>query len=459
MALGLLILAAPASAGKSFDFGFADDRFSDDLFTNESAAVRSKYLGLAADANATYARINVYWSSVAFTPPANPTDPSDPAYDFAEIDRAVKSANEQGLEVVLLVLNAPTWAEAPGRHADLRPGTWKPSPDALRGFAEALARRYSGSYPDPAGGSLPGVKYYEAWNEPNLRNYLNPLWEVRKPASPEVYRGLLNGFYAGIKAASSANRVITGGTSPFGEKPGGRRMRPLLFWREVFCLNRKLKKKCNESVNFDIFGHNGINSPGDPPSKEARHKDDATVSDFDDLGNILRAAEKWGTAKGAQRHQMWSTETWYESKPPQRRALSLKGQANAMQDSMYLLWRQKVSAVIFLQVRDSPYDPNTHALLGFQTGIYFVNNKPKPAVDAVRFPFVADRKGKKTVLWTIPPDKGKVKFELKQGGGFNKVAAKRGKPGTVIKLTEKLPKKAKLRAKQGKRTSLVYKSK
>ena len=411
----MMLFAAPASAGKSFDFGFADDRFSDDLFTNESAAVRSRYLGLAAGSNATYARINVYWSLVAGTPPANPNDPADPAYDFAEVDRAVKSANEQGLEVVLLVLNAPSWAEAPGRPGDLRPGTWKPSADALRGFAEALASRYSGSQPDPdpAGGTLPDVRYYEGWNEPNLRNYLNPLWKGMKPGSPDVYRGLLNGFYEGIKSVSNANKVITAGTSPFGEAPGGRRMRPLLFWREVFCLNDKLKKKCNNSVSFDIFGHNGINSPGDRPQKEAKDPDDATVSDFHDLGKVLRAAEKLGTATGAKRHQMWSTETWFESNPPQRRALSLKGQANAMQDSMYLLWKQKVSAVIFLQVKDSPYDPKSHPLVSFQTGIYTVNDKPKPAVHAVRFPMVADRKGKKTTLWAIPPDKGKVTIELK----------------------------------------------
>ena len=99
-----------------------------------------------------------------------------------------------------------------------------------------------------------------------------------------------------------------------------------------------------------------------------------------------------------------------------------------------------------------------HPLLGFQTGIYTAADKPKPAVEAVKFPFVADRKGKKTTLWTIPPGKGKVSFVLKKGGQKT-VAKKKGRPHKVIKLKKKLPKKAKLFAKQGKDKSLVYKSK
>ena len=454
----MLMIAAPASAGagKQFDFGFADDRFSDNLFTSPSANVRAEWFGRAADSNGRFARINAYWSVIATGQPANPANPSDPAYDWAEIDRAVLSADAEGLEVVLLVLNSPSWAEGPGRPNDpeLRTGTWKPSPSALRDFATAIATRYSGSF-----GGLPRVRYWEGWNEPNLRNYLNPLWNGKKPAAPAIYRDLLNGFYEGIKSVSGSNLVITGGTSPFGDGPGGRRMRPLYFWRNVLCLNKKLKKNCSRRTYFDIFGHNGINSPGDGPTKAAHNPDDATPADFDDIRKIVKAAERNGTAPGGK-HEIWSTETWYESKPPQRGALSLEDQARAMVESMYVLWKQGASAVIFLQLRDSPYDPKTHALLGFQTGIYFDNDKPKPSASAVQFPFVAERRGRKpTTLWGIAPRSGKLSVEQKLGKRWKKVAGTRARAARVFKLKSGRVKgkKPKLRARIGPEKSMVWK--
>ena len=451
--------AATEAAGPTFDFGFADDRNSDNLFTNEDASVRNKWLGRVKGTGARYARINVYWSSVAPSKPAVPANPNDPAYNWTEVDRAVRSADAQGLEIILLGLNAPSWAEAPGRPKSVRPGAWKPDPAALQAFAKALATRYSGSFlPVNTAGVLPKVSLYEAWNEPNLRNYLAPLWNGKKPNAPKLYRGLLNAFYAGVKSASSGNRVITGGTSPFGDPPGGRRMHPLQFWREVFCLNRKLKKQCSAKANFDIFGHNAINSPGDGPSKNALHPDDATPADMKDLAKVLRAAERAGTAPGG-RHDFWSTETWYES-PPERQALSLKGQAAAMVEAMYIMWKAGASNVIWLQIRDSPYDPKLHPLLGFQTGVYFINGKPKPSVQALRFPFLGDRKqGSRTTLWGIAPASGKLTIEAKAKGkgGYRQIASKSVTAGRVFKLTDKVKgKKVKLRAKIGAKKSLAW---
>lgn len=492
LVVGCILLApAGASALRPFDFGFADDRNADNLFTNSDPAVRAKWFARAADSRARYARINVYWSSVAPTKPADPTDPADPAYNWEELDGAVTSADAANLEVILLALNAPTWAEGANKPKDLRGGAWKPDPEAFGKFAQALATRYSGAYADPdgigggpiippilpragtetlqkAGPVLPAVSLYEAWNEPNLDNYIAPQWNGKKPASPDVYRSLLNSFYDGIKSVSAANQVIVGGTSPFGSDPGGDKMRPLYFWRQVFCLNNKLKGTAGCSASsqprFDVFAHNAINSPGDTPDVEAAHRDDATPSDMRDLGKILRAAERANTVGGPSRHGIWSTETWYESNPPEttkRKALPLKAHAQAMVDAMYILWKQGASNVIWLQLRDSPHDPKQPALVGFQTGIYFLNEKPKPAVRALRFPFVADRKGSKpkAIFWGIAPTDGKVEIQLKsKGKGYDTVAKKKVGAGEVFKLKGRLRgTKPKLRATQGARKSLTVK--
>jgi hypothetical protein len=459
----LTLRPAPAAAlSPTFDFGFADDRNSDNLFTNPSASVRNEWLGKVKNTGARYARINVYWSSVAPQKPTLPANPNDPAYNWTEIDNAVRSAHAQGLEVILLALNAPQWAEPPGRPESIRAGTWKPNSAAFGTFARTLATRYSGAFiPTNGGGVLPKVNFYEAWNEPNLRNYLNPLWNGKKPNAPILYRSLLNAFYSGVKSVSTANKVITGGTSPFGDPPGGRRMHPIQFWRTVFCLNKKLKQGCSAKSNFDIFGHNAINSPGDGPSKKANHPEDVTPADMKDLGKVLKAAERAGTAPG--QHDFWSTETWYES-PPERESLSLKGQAAAMAEAMYILWKAGGDNVIWLQIRDSKYVPPIHPLLSFQTGVYFFNGKPKPSVQALQFPFVADKKkgSSKVTIWGVAPTSGKlvVQAKAKGKGGFRKVANKQVKAGRVFKFKDTIKgKKIKVRGQIGSKKSLVYAAK
>ena len=469
--LAMALSAAPASAARPFDFGFADDRFGDNLFTNANAGVRGKWFSRAEATGARYVRINVYWSLVAKGKPANPASPADPAYDWSEIDRAVESAAGTDLEVILLPLNAPGWAEAgdrPTNDPDLRAGTWKPNPNALRSFSQALASRYSGNFsPGLAQPNLPEVSLFEAWNEPNLRNYLNPQWNGRKPVSPGIYRDLLNAVYEGVKSVDGSNKVITGGTSPFGDDPGGRRVRPIFFWRQVFCLNNKLKRNCTKQAKFDIFGHNAINSPGDGPKKAASHPDDATPSDMKDLTKVVRAAERAGTVNGS-RHPIWSTETWYESFPERKNAFSLKGQAKAMQEAMYILWKQGVENVIWLQVRDTPFNPGDGTLLTFQTGVYQANEKPKPAVAALQFPFVSKAKGKKgkATFWGIAPEAGsggQVVIEQKFGSKWKSVdSAGSVAPGQTYFSKGKVKAKkgkATLRARQGSQTSLPWKLK
>ena len=185
---------------------------------------------LALDAHPRYrgetVRIPVDWRDfVAAAPPAGfqARDPASPAYRFARLDAAVESAAAAGLEPLLVVSHAPAFAEAPHRWPYAYPGSWAPSPAALEEFAAALARRYDGSFPDPAtpGRALPRVRLFQAWNEPNLARYLEPQWVAAggrwSAFSPLLYRQLLNGFYAGVKSVQPADVVVTAGVAPNGE--------------------------------------------------------------------------------------------------------------------------------------------------------------------------------------------------------------------------------------------------
>ncbi len=449
--------------GHGLDVGFVDGQFSDNLLTSSDPAVRKKWFKRLKGANASYARINVYWSQTTGpNPPASPTDPADPSYDWTIIDDAVKSAKKVHAQVVLTVLGAPTWAEGPNRPADVRTGAWRPDAARLGDFARALAKRYSGKY-NPGSGKLPAVRYYEAWNESNLPNYISPQWDGKKPVSPGIYRAMVNEFYAGIHSVSKKNRVVAGGTSPFGDKPGGKRMAPNYFWREVLCLNKKLKKQkgCAKGKNvahIDIYATNSINGTKTKgPTSKPPHPDDSVPSNFGVLGKIFKAAQKQKTVKSAGKKMPgWSTETWYEGKPGDPRAVSAKKQAQYQEESLYVLWKQGASVVLFLQLRDTPYDPAKPGLLGFQTGVYLANDKPKPALTATQFPFVADRKSKKKVLlWGKAPASGKLTITQK-GSGKSTVAKIKVKGGQVFTKTVSLPGHHKLQAKIGKTKSLPW---
>ena len=183
---------------------------------------------------ATVVRIPVDWRGlVAAGPPASfdATDPADRSYDFAHLDEAVKSAVLAGLQPILVVSHAPAFAEAPARWAYAYPGSWDPDPAALEAFAQALAGRYDGSFPDPSGpaAALPRVTLFQAWNEPNLARYLEPQWVVREGKwtafSPLLYRELLNAFYAGVKLVAPDDVVITAGVAPEGDPAGVGRWR------------------------------------------------------------------------------------------------------------------------------------------------------------------------------------------------------------------------------------------
>jgi hypothetical protein len=475
LATALLIVALPSSAGaaRNLDVGFTADQFGDNLLTNENSGVRGKWWNRLKQTNSSIVRINVYWNQmVGGNPPVQPRNPNDWSYVFTRTDAAVIEAKRRGLKPVLTVVGAPRWAEGKNPPSDYRVGSWKPNAKMFGQFATAVAKRYSGNWRDHrTGQKLPKVKFYEAWNEPNLPQYLTPQWRGKKAVAPMIYRRMLNEFYKGVKSVRKSNKVVLAGTSPIGDKRGGKRMRPYFFWRETFCLkhNKKMakKKKCakpkKKRARFDIFAHNPINAKkGKGPKSKPRHKDDGVPSNCRQLDRIVKKAKKRKTILPNKKKPGWATETWYESKPGEPNAVSPKKQARFMQQALYVLWKQRAKAVFFLQLRDSPYDPNAHRLANFQTGVYTIDEKAKPSLRGVRFPFVADRKTKKQVqVWGIAPKTGKLQITQK-GRGKRKVASFRVRKGKVFNKRVKMRKTKgnhKMTAKVKGQKSLVWNQK
>lgn len=463
--LALASAAAPAdAAARPFAIGFSDSLFG--------SSERDLWLDRTEVAGADIIRVNMYWAVVGFVEPEHPRDPADPAYDWEQYDRQIVSAAEHGFEIELTVTNAPHWAEGPGRPPsfDVAPaGSWRPDADAYGDFIHAVAERYSGGYviddpyADDYGRTLPRIDYLEAWNEPNLGTYINPQYRGRENVSAAIYVRMLNAAYDEVKAVEPRIGVVTGGTAPYGDPPSSRARKtsPLAFYRALLCLDRKLRRSgcaAGQRARFDVLAHHPINR-ADPPSAHAERADDVEIADFGELRATLRAAERLGTTGTPGRHALWANEIWWQTNPPDTgEGVPYRTHARWTQQALYMLWKQGASNVTFLQVRDTKHRKGEYTLDTYQTGIYTYGGRRKPTAQAVAFPFVTDRRGKRRLLaWGRPPASGRLVIEIRRGaGGFRTLATARVQAGRVFTKMLHVKGDAKLRARVGGRRSLVW---
>jgi hypothetical protein len=455
---GALALAAlvpgQASAARTISTGVADGAFMD-----SRTSLRNEWLNKAEDENVSLLRIGVNWSFVAGTPrPADPTNPNDPGYNWTAVDRIVREASARGFQVMFLMNTAPRWAEGPNRPSGEQAGSWKPDAGEFGKFGLALAKRYSGSWPDPQGGVLPRVSYYETFNEPNLDFWISPQYSGGKNTGPEIYRKLSNAFAESVKSVHVDNKIVGPSLAPFGGITGEKRTRtrPLKFMRDLFCLKgRKALKpqRCpgGDKYIVDIVSHHPISVTG-PPTEKAFHPDDATSGDMGKVKRIVNAAKRGNTIITSGRVPLWASEYWYRSNPPVADGVSLKKQARWIEQSLYVWWRKGVSMAIYNAMRDRPsFDPAA------AFGLYFRDGKAKPAAKAFAFPFVADRRSKrKVVLWGKSPATGKLKVQRQRGKHWKTIARFDATAGKVFNKKVKIRGKAKLRAGVGGQRSLTW---
>ncbi len=409
-----LIFSASAAAAPPLMLGFFDG-----AFTGPDGAL---WLSRAAAAGADVVRVNIGW--VAPNTPTRPpgfdaTNPADPNYDFTAADAAVSAATADGLRVILDFTGAPRWAEGPNLPADAPPGTWRPSPQAIEQYGIALARRYSGDFPDPANPllMLPKVWAFQLWNEPNLPEYLTPQWVGQSAASPAIYRQMLNAFYEGVKSIDPSALVVTAGTAPFGDPgAGGQRIMPAEFWRDLLCLqqvgSRLLSTGCTDPAHFDALAHHPY-SVGSPDTA-ALNPDDVSLPDIGKLTVLLRAAERAGDALPHIYHQIWVTETGYNTSPPNPGGVPLWEDARWMDQAFELLWSEGVSLITWNTIVDEPPIPSYG--LTSQSGVYFLDGQAKPALDAFSFPLVGWRGSRGLVrVWGRAPAAGRLVLEARSG--------------------------------------------
>ena len=318
-------------------------------------------------------RLNLYWGGkygVASRRPARATNPNDPAYDWSLYDRTVAYATQYGIHVLFSVYGTPSWANG-GRGPNVAPtrGT------DLRNFALAAATRYSGSFIGADGKTIPAVKEWLAWNEPNNPVFLTPQfkrsgsrWIVQSAID---YAKICNAIYNGIHASMTVNeRVACGGTAPRGNNnPNSSRpsVSPLAFLRAV--KNAGLK-------NFDAWAHHPYYAgPADQPTTKPVTAKGAPATAVT-LGNISDLIRLVTQLYGNKR--IWITEYGYQTNPPD----SIFGVTYAKQ-AAYLTQafgiakaNPRIDMMLWFLLRDDP-NPN-----GWQSGLITARGAKKPAFKA-----------------------------------------------------------------------------
>ncbi|HEX8206530.1 MAG TPA: hypothetical protein VF587_10775 [Solirubrobacteraceae bacterium] len=411
-------------------------------------------------------------------------DAADPAaYEqarWAGLDRAVRIATEQGLAVMVDVgFWAPLWATEDSEPARART---RPDPRAYADFAVAVARRYDGTFVPPAPkpgevvepsqdesfldgvfepipgarrqepaasttaappielGPLPRVDVVSLWNEPNHQAFLQPLWQKRPrgratPVAPAIYRAMVQAAYPAIKAVRSDVKVLVGATSSMGDHTGRGRngVPPLLFIRELACVDRKLRRRrTGDCAGFtpvpgDGWTHHpySLTTPPDRPSP-ATARDNARMGDLPRLTKLLDRLVRLGRLAPALR-SVWLTEYGYESHAyPGRPVFGLDEQAVFLSWAEYLAWRNpRVKTYAQFLLRDLPYagpaNPVRRPQGHWESGLLFADGRPKPMAGSFRVGLHAARLGRgRTELWGrvrgIAPG-AEATVERRGGGG------------------------------------------
>lgn len=380
------------------------------------------------DLGATAVRLTISWRDVA---PADrsaefhPKDPSDAGYNWGTADRAISLAAENGLTPLVDVLTAPAWA-----------GGKKVSVPALGDFATAITTRYNGSFE-----GLPRVRYWMVWNEPNLSAYLAPQVSGKTLVGAARYRSMVNAFAQSAHSVRADNVVVAGLVAPFhyGKDPG-----PLTF----------MKKVLSGRIEFDVWAVHPYTSGG--PRHHALQSGDVSLGDLPRARSVLNAAIRAHRVVSKHPVQFWVTEFSWDSKPPDKGGVPLTLEAQWISEGIFRAWKAGVSLFTWFLLRDDAPSPPSH----FQSGLFFRNWKPKPAVTAFRFPFVALRKAASVYVWGRTPG-GKaatVLIERKNGGRWRRVGSIRtGASGVfvrTIRLT--LPATAFMRARVAGATSIAF---
>ena len=196
---------------------------------------------------------------------------------------------------------------------------------------------------------------------------------------------------------------------------------------------------------FDVWSHHPYTEGG--PNHSATFPDNASLGDLPEMRRILDAAIRAGRISSRRDVAFWVTEFSWDTKPPDPEGVPEKLHARWMAEAFYRMWRQGVSLVIWLKLRDSR---QLH-----QSGLYtrceggWSCSEPKRSFTAFRFPFVAFRSGARVRVWGRTPSasRGDVIVEQRRRrGGWRRLRRLRADRHGIFSARPRTRAKGALRA-------------
>ncbi|WP_298819688.1 O-antigen ligase family protein [Chloroflexus sp.] len=289
------------------------------LHLEPDPAAIDRTFALARDLGARYVRMQVPWDDIEIHGRGDFTDRRNAATigivsSWAKYDRIVASAVAHGIELIMRVDRPPAWAceqscATPEFQAGLAiDGNSIAPPDDLRDygrFLSTLAARYRGQ-----------VRYFQIWNEPNLKNEWG--WQDPKPAD---FLALLRIGYEAVKEANPEAVVLFPGLAPTDGLDPRAPMSELEYLDAIYTLGG--------AAYFDIMAAQNYGL-GQPPSEHRyvflRGRDnwrwDRPIDTRNDVSRVVLLREVM------ERHDdlatpVWVTEFGYNAAPeiipPERR--------------------------------------------------------------------------------------------------------------------------------------------
>jgi hypothetical protein len=374
-------------------------------------------------------RLIMFWNSLApdstsrTAPHFQATNPASySASAWAPFDAAIRAATQAGIGINLDVGGrAPSWAQA--KNAPITgQGSWYPSASAYQSFVEAVGKRYSGTYTPPGATSpLPKVTFWSIWNEPNYTAQLKPQSIGNAiPNSPQMYRGLVNAAWNGLKASGhSHDKVLIGELAARGYphiQYGG--LFPVTFVQSLYCVDSHYRAlrgsiaksegcptsaagtRSFRSANPLLFNAYGFSDHPymrwyAPNSEQYFTCKTGLCTSLADYGNLTSALDHSLRAYGSsKKYSIFATEFGYQTAPPKPR-YSTKDKAynvTTTTAALYLNWAEYLS---YKNPRIGAYDqylladpPSTAAnnFDPYASGIEFANGQPKPGYYAFALP-------------------------------------------------------------------------
>jgi len=404
----LLPPAGPARAAGP-EVGIADDRV---LLNGGQDAERAvaEWRELGVDV----VRIYALWSRIA-------PEQEGGSYDWRTLDEAVARVREGGMRVMLTITGpGPLWSS---RMPALGNPRYKPNPAKYAAFSAAVARRYADR-----------VDRYILWNEPNLPSWLQPQASCTRkgctPVAPHVYRGLVRAAYPAIRAADPTSEVLIGALASRGQdlRATNATLRPLTFVRALGCVSASYAKlrtgECRGfrsalADGFAFHPHGGLTAP-DKPFANA---EDVNLVSLGRLTSALDRMQRTGALRAStRRFGLYLDEYGYQTNPPDKSAgVSPTAQDAWLQRAAYASWRNpRVRVLANYLWRDEPF--GARAWSGWQSGLRYTDERPKPALAHFDTPFALDAA------------RGRVWGQMRPGGA-HRIDLQRRLPGAARYVT------------------------